>query len=169
MVDPTEEVRTQVARLRHLLIDVARRGVFTSPLAAPPEAGIEPLHFEALWWLRAEGFLTLHALAERLGGMALPRASRLVDRLEEQGWVVRMKILRDDRRYISVRLTEKGRETAEQVDGMVQERMARWLLPLAGEDRSALIDLLERWVQALGPQAPRGTAEELPQPLSEGG
>jgi DNA-binding MarR family transcriptional regulator len=161
MSDLSEEVRVQVARLRHLLIDVGRRGIFSSPLAAPPDAELEPLHFEALWWLRAEGFLTINALAERLGGMAMPRMSRMIDRLEEAGWVQRVKIIRDDRRHVSVRLTDKGREQAERVDSIVQERMARLLLPLAGEDRSALMDLLERWVEALGQATQQVDSESL--------
>jgi DNA-binding MarR family transcriptional regulator len=161
MSDQSEEVRVQVARLRHLLIDVGRRGVFSSPLAAPSEGTIEPLHFETLWWLRAEGFLTIHALAERLGGMAMPRMSRLLDRLEETELVSRMRLNREDRRHVSVRLTEKGRALAEQVDGIVQERIARLLLPLAGEDRSALMDILERWVEALGQATQQVDSESL--------
>lgn len=168
MYDLSEEVRVQVARLRHLLIDVGRRGAFTSPLAVPPEANIEPLHFEALWWLRAEGFLTINALAERLGGIAMPRMSRLIDRLEETELVARMKIVRHDRRQVSVRLTDKGRTLAEQVDGMVQERIARLLLPLAGEDRSALMDILERWVEALGQATQQVDSESLALSASDG-
>ncbi len=161
MSDLSEEVRIQVARLRHLLIDVGRQGVFASPLAVPSHVDIEPRHFEALWWLRAEGFLTINALAERLGGIAMPRMSRLVDRLEEEELVVRMKIMRHDRRQVSVRLTEKGRALAEQVDGIVQERIARLLMPLAGEDRSALMDILERWVEALGQATLQVDSESL--------
>lgn len=161
MSDLSEEVRVQVARLRHILIDVARRGAFASPLAAPAGTDMDPLHFEALWWLRAEGFLTINALAERLGGMALPRATRLIDRLEEAEWVSRLKLIREDRRYVSVRLTDKGRALAEQVDARVQERMAWLLLPLSGEDRSALMDILERWVEALGKMSPREDSLEV--------
>lgn len=150
MSDLSEEVRVQVARLRHLLIDVGRRGAFASPLAPPPSMDIDPLHYEALWWLRAECVLSVNALAERLGGVTLPRMSRLLDRLEEADLVSRAKGFREDRRLVSVRLTDKGRALAEQVDASVQERMARMLLPLNGEDRSALMDILERWVEALG-------------------
>jgi DNA-binding MarR family transcriptional regulator len=146
----SDEVRVQVARLRHVLIDVARHGVLASPLSGPPRGDLEPLQFEALWWLRAEGFLTVHVLAERLGGMALPRMSRLLDRLEEAELVSRTRGMRDDRRHVYVRLTHKGRDMAEQADALVQQRMARLLLPLGGEDRSALMDILERWVEALG-------------------
>lgn len=167
MAEVSDEVRVQVARLRHLLIDVGRRGVFASPLAAPPGTEIEPLHFETLWWLRAEGFLTINALAERLGGMAMPRMSRLLDRLEEAGWVQRVKIVRDDRRQVSVRLTDKGREQAERVDAIVQERMARLLLPLTGEDRSTLMDILERWVEALGQAAQAVNTQSVASPATD--
>lgn len=161
MSELSEEVRVQVARLRHLLIDVGRQGIFSSPLAAPAEGEMEPLHFESLWWLRAEGFLTINALAERLGGVAMPRMSRMIDRLEEAGWVQRVKIVREDRRHVSVRLTDSGRAQAEQVDALVQARMARLLLPLAGEDRSALMDLLERWVEAVGRATQQVDSEAL--------
>jgi DNA-binding MarR family transcriptional regulator len=168
MSDLSEEVRVQVARLRHVLIDVGRRGIFSSPLAAPSEGAIEPLHFETLWWLRAEGFLTMNVLAERLGGLAMPRMSRLVDRLEELELVARVKIMRHDRRHVSVRLTDKGRAMAEQVDGIVQERIAKLLLPLPGEDRSALMDLLERWVEALGQATQQVDSESLALSASDG-
>lgn len=161
MSELSEEVRVQVARLRHLLIDVGRQGIFSSPLAAPAEGEMEPLHFESLWWLRAESFLTINALAERLGGVAMPRMSRMIDRLEEAGWVQRVKIVREDRRHVSVRLTDSGRAQAEQVDALVQARMARLLLPLAGEDRSALMDLLERWVEAVGRATQQVDSEAL--------
>jgi DNA-binding MarR family transcriptional regulator len=168
MADLSEEVRVQVARLRHLLIDVGRRGAFSSPLSVPPEVDIDPLQFEALWWLRAEGFLTVHVLAERLGDLAMPRMSRLVDKLEEADLVTRMKLVRVDRRFVSLRLTDRGRAMAEQVDGMVQERMARLLLPLRGEDRSALMDILERWVEALGQTTQEVDSEPVALSVSDG-
>jgi hypothetical protein len=39
--------------------------------------------------------------------------------------------------------------------------MARLLLPLPGEDRSALMDLLERWVEALGQATQQVDSESL--------
>jgi DNA-binding MarR family transcriptional regulator len=144
------DVRVQVARLRNLIIDVARCGALNSPLNSLPHGELDPLEVQAIWWLKAESLLPVNALAERLGGIALPRLSRLLDRLEDAKLVQRERSVRHDRRRVRVRLTEQGRALAEQADSVVQERMARLLLPLGGEQRSALMDLLENWVMALG-------------------
>jgi hypothetical protein len=60
---------------------------------------------------------------------------------------------------VRVRLTEKGREAGDAADAVVQERLARLLLPMEGEDRSALLDMLERWVGALA-RRPEPLAQE---------
>ncbi|MFP2927112.1 MarR family winged helix-turn-helix transcriptional regulator [Pyxidicoccus sp. 3LG] len=144
------EVRVQVARLRNLIIDVARCGALNSPLGSLPHTELDPMEVQAIWWLKAESLLPVNVLADRLGGIALPRLSRLLDRLEDAKLVQRERSVRHDRRRVRVRLTEQGRALAEQADSVVQERMAKLLLPLGGEQRSALMDLLEGWVEALG-------------------
>jgi DNA-binding MarR family transcriptional regulator len=148
MPELTSEVRVVVARLRNLFVDLARRGAFANPLDELPHAELEPRQVQALWWLRAEGFLTVNGLAERMG-MAMPPMTRLLDRLEERGLVTRQRGSGGDKRHVMVRVTAKGGEVAEAADAIVQERLARLLLPMVGEDRSALLDLLERWVEAL--------------------
>jgi len=150
MSELSMEVRVQVARLRNLIIDVARCGALSSPLGALPHTELDPMEVQALWWLKAESLLPVNILADRLGGIAPPRLSRLLDRLEDAKLVQRERSVRHDRRRVRVRLTEQGRALAEQADSVVQERMAKLLLPLGGEQRSALMDLLEGWVEALG-------------------
>ncbi|WP_241758967.1 MarR family winged helix-turn-helix transcriptional regulator [Pyxidicoccus parkwayensis] len=150
MSELSMEVRVQVARLRNLIIDVARCGALNSPLSSLPHTELDPMEVQAIWWLKAESLLPVNALAERLGGIALPRLSRLLDRLEDAKLVQRERSVRHDRRRVRVRLTEQGRALAEQADAVVQERMARLLLPLGGEQRSALVDMLEGWVEAMG-------------------
>ncbi len=150
MSELSMDVRVQVARLRNLIIDVARCGALNSPLNSLPHGELDPLEVQAIWWLKAESLLPVNALAERLGGIALPRLSRLLDRLEDAKLVQRERSVRHDRRRVRVRLTEQGRALGEQADPVVQERMARLLLPLGGEQRSELMDLLEGWVEALG-------------------
>lgn len=159
MTELSVDVRVQVARLRNLLVDAARCGVLASPLASLSHPRWEPLELQALWWLRAECLLPVGVLAMRLGGLAMPRLSRLVDRLEDGGLVRRERSVRHDRRRVRVRLTEEGRAVAEQLDAQMQERMARLMAPLQGETRSALVDILELWVEALGAQA--RAAEEV--------
>ncbi|MCP3139753.1 MarR family winged helix-turn-helix transcriptional regulator [Pyxidicoccus xibeiensis] len=150
MSELSMEVRVQVARLRNLIIDVARCGALNSPLSSLPHTELDPMEVQALWWLKAESLLPVNVLADRLGGIALPRLSRLLDRLEDAKLVQRERSVRHDRRRVRVRLTEQGRALAEQADNVVQERMAKLLLPLAGEQRSALVDMLEGWVEAMG-------------------
>jgi MarR family transcriptional regulator for hemolysin len=150
MSELSMEVRVQVARLRNLIIDVARCGALNSPLGSLPHTELDPMEVQAIWWLKAESLLPVNVLADRLGGIALPRLSRLLDRLEDAKLVQRERSVRHDRRRVRVRLTEQGRALAEQADSVVQERMAKLLLPLGGEQRSALMDLLEGWVEALG-------------------
>ncbi len=162
MSDLSVEVRVQVARLKNLLIDVARCGALNSPLGSLPHAQLDPMEVQAIWWLKAESLLPVNILAERLGGIAPPRLSRLLDRLEDAQLVQRERSVRHDRRRVRVRLTEQGRALAEQADSVVQERMARLLMPLEGEQRSALMDLLEGWVEALGGKRPEEAAASEP-------
>jgi DNA-binding MarR family transcriptional regulator len=150
MSELSMEVRVQVARLRNLIIDVARCGALNSPLSSLPHTELDPMEVQAIWWLKAESLLPVNVLADRLGGIALPRLSRLLDRLEDAKLVQRERSVRHDRRRVRVRLNEQGRALAEQADSVVQERMAKLLLPLGGEQRSALMDLLEGWVEAMG-------------------
>lgn len=149
MSELSMEVRVQVARMRNLIIDMARCGSLNSPLSALPHTELDPMEVQALWWLKAESLLPVNVLADRLGGIALPRLSRLLDRLEDAQLVRRERSVRHDRRRVRVRLTEQGRALAEQADSVVQERMAKLLMPLGGEQRSALMDMLEGWVEAM--------------------
>lgn len=148
MAELASEVRVVVARLRNLFVDMARQGAFSNPLDEIPHDTLEPRQLQALWWLRADGVLTVNALATRMG-MAMPPTTRLLDRLEELELVARHRGTRADKRQVLVRLTEKGREAGDAADTVVQERLARLLLPMEGEDRSALLDMLERWMEAL--------------------
>ncbi|WP_223639085.1 MarR family winged helix-turn-helix transcriptional regulator [Corallococcus sp. EGB] len=159
MTELSADVRVQVARWRNLLVDAARCGAMESPLAVLNHPHWDPRELQALWWLRSESLLPVGVLAMRLGGLAMPRLSRLVDRLENGGLVRRERSVRHDRRRVRVRLTDAGRALADELDAQVQERMAKLLSPLEGEMRSALMDVLEVWMQALTTQA--RTAEEV--------
>jgi DNA-binding MarR family transcriptional regulator len=140
------ELRTLVARLREALVDGTRLGSIANPLLELPHPTLEPLHLEAVWWLRVEVLPSLNQLADRLG-IPLPRTSRLVDDLEARRLVERDRTHRD-RRFVRLRLTPEGRAAAEYSDGHVQGRLARLLAPLDPEDRCALVGLLERLVAA---------------------
>jgi DNA-binding MarR family transcriptional regulator len=166
MTELTSEMRVVVARLRNLLVDLARQGAFINPLDEIPHTELEPRQLQALWWLRAEGLLTVNALAERMG-LAMPPMTRLLDRLEELELITRHRGTRADKRHVRVRLTEKGVGAADEADAVVRERLAGLLLPLEGEERGALLDSLERWVEAFA-RRPEPVASEAQEALPGG-
>ncbi len=65
----------------------------------------------------------------------------IIDRLEAQGLVVRGEHP-DDRRAISVRLTDTGRETAARISALSEEANRDFLRGLSPEDEKALRGLL---------------------------
>jgi DNA-binding MarR family transcriptional regulator len=74
--------------------------------------------------------------------------SQRLDRLEARGYVRRM---RDDvdKRVIHVSLTKKGRNLIDRVVAGLMAREDRLLTPFDGRDRTALEQLLTRWLRWL--------------------
>jgi len=142
------ELTTQLARLRVLVVDAARAGALSNPLLELRRPrGLRPLHLEALWWLRAEGLLSVNELTRRLG-TSVSKTTRVVDRLEEKELVWRDRS-EDDRRVVRVHLTDGGRAMAEQSDAAIAQRLSSFLQPLTPDEREDLLELFERIVQAL--------------------
>lgn len=155
VVNGAKDVGSQATRLRILAIDAARAGALSSPLAEVRRPrGVRPLHLQALWWLRAEGLLSVNELTRRLG-ISVSKTTRLVDRLEEQEYVWRDRS-EDDRRVVRVHLSDRGRVMAETVDDAVHQRIASLLAPLAPNERETFLLLLERVVDAQRSRAARG-------------
>jgi MarR family transcriptional regulator, organic hydroperoxide resistance regulator len=140
------ELRILVARARQLLVDGTRLGTLGNPLLGLPHPRLAPLHLEAAWWLRWEGAVSVNVLAGRLG-IPVPRTTRLIDSMEEHGLVLRERNVRN-RRLLCLRLTDAGREAAEEADRWVQHRLALLLKPLEGGARGVLLELLEQLVEA---------------------
>ncbi|WP_253816024.1 hypothetical protein [Myxococcus xanthus] len=55
---------------------------------------LDPMKVQAIWWLKAESLLPVNILAERMGGIAPPRLSRL----EAAQFVQRERSVRHNRR-----------------------------------------------------------------------
>ena len=86
--------------------------------------GLSRATFQALWHLSSEGAQTHKAMADR-AGCAPSNVTRLVDRLEKQGFVERTP-LADDRRVVLATLTAEGRsalEGASKALGTVQDAL----------------------------------------------
>lgn len=90
--------------------------------------------------MRKEKSFTVSKLARKLG-FPMSTTSFLVDGLVSKGIVLR-KRKQSDRRVVSLRLTEKGREALSEYDGIF-ERIGRHMLEtLSGDDSGELLRLL---------------------------
>ena len=92
------------------------------------------------------------ALAERLISRA-PDITRMIDRLEERGLVVRER-LADDRRVVRVRITDAGLKLLADVAGPLGDCHARQLGHLSDADLKRLSTLLR---EARLPHEPDGS------------
>ncbi|HEX2167915.1 MAG TPA: MarR family transcriptional regulator [Longimicrobiales bacterium] len=71
----------------------------------------------------------------------MPDMTRLLDRMEEAGLVVRTRDV-DDRRMVLARITPAGRKLVDELDGPTEELHQRQLGHLTDEQLRTLIDLL---------------------------
>ena len=89
--------------------------------------GISMTHLHALTMLQHHGPLTMSRLAEMLD-VSLSNATGIVDRLEDRGFVERVRV-KDDRRIVMVQPTTAADVVREQLDvlrsDMVDEALAR--------------------------------------------
>jgi DNA-binding MarR family transcriptional regulator len=91
--------------------------------------------------LSEQGAMTMGQLAQRLG-MSLSAASSFIDRLEDKGYVAR---LRDDqdRRIVMVDVSERGRELASELVGSQREQMGRLLDTMGTAELTTFLKGLE--------------------------
>jgi DNA-binding MarR family transcriptional regulator len=71
-------------------------------------------HLHVMWLLEHHSDLTMGHLADMLD-VSLSNATGLIDRMEERGFVERVRVP-DDRRIVQVRLSAKGRAMLEEVE-----------------------------------------------------
>jgi DNA-binding MarR family transcriptional regulator len=104
---------------------------------------LTPQQYNALRLLRGEedAKLPTLVLASRLVSRA-PDITRLLDKLEERGLIVRERPA-DNRRMVLIGLTDKGRELLSSLDEHVRASHARQLGHLAPDDLAHLISLLK--------------------------
>ena len=106
--------------------------------------GITPTQYNVLRILRGAGEkgLCRNDVMERMISR-VPDATRLLDRMEAAGLIVRERSS-EDRRFVHARITEDGRELLTELDDPIQELHQRQLAALDDEDLRRLIDLLGR-------------------------
>jgi DNA-binding MarR family transcriptional regulator len=82
-------------------------------------------------------------LADRLA-LTMAGATRMVDKLEALGYVVRFRDPDSDQRYVHVILTEAGREALREADRIYWEKVAHSVSRLTREDQRLLAKLLRQ-------------------------
>ena len=104
--------------------------------------GVTPAQFNALRILRGAGAdgLCRHEVGDRLVTQ-VPDVTRLIDRLEAAGLVVRQRDS-EDRRLVTTRITPEGLALLARIDAPIAELHARQLSHLGPEQLRTLIDLL---------------------------
>ncbi len=119
-------------------------GAFFQELAAElRNAGITPEQYHVLKVLRdaGAGGLACSAVGER-SVSGDPDVTRLLDRLEKQGWASRTREA-TDRRVVTARITNEGLDLLEELEGPVSALHARQLARLGARDLSALRKVLQ--------------------------
>ncbi len=107
-------------------------------------AGVTFQQYNVLRILRGagdEGLPTL-AIAERMIERT-PGITRLLDRLEDKGWVERERSA-EDRRRVDCRVTAAGLELLADLDGPMDQADDEALAFLSEDEQSQLIGLLDR-------------------------
>lgn len=133
---PEQEVFLSLLRTTSLLENVAERFF--------REYGLSIATYNVLRILRAAGKdgKTCSQIGEDMVAR-VPDVTRLVDRLEEAGFVKRSRE-RDDRRVVRVTLMPQGLEVVDKLDGPVLELHRLQLGHLTKSELSELTRLLER-------------------------
>jgi DNA-binding MarR family transcriptional regulator len=109
--------------------------------------------------LKTAGDLRLSDLSVKIN-LTNSTVTGIIDRLERAGLVSRQRST-DDRRVILVKITAKGRETADQVPAPHLELIRNAFFALSEEDRAELLRLLRKFHQAITallPQPPKSNA-----------
>ncbi len=130
-------------RETYLLLQHLARGFLQELAVALRHRGITPEQFHVLRVLRGAGSegLACRAVAQRsVNGD--PDVTRLLDRLEKQGWVSRSRAS-TDRRVVMARITEKGARLLDELEAPVAALHERQLDRLPAFEIAGLRELLQ--------------------------
>lgn len=97
--------------------------------------------FRAMVFLYRQPGSSLSDVAEHIG-LTLPSISKMIDKLVARK-LVRRETSRDDRRYITLTLTARGRATLQFARQGTQMRVAAMLTPLSGAERRLIMQAIQ--------------------------
>ena len=118
---------------------------------------ISVLQLRALSYLRRNPGATLSLLAEHVG-LTLPSMSSQVSGLVARNLIDR-SISAEDRRFVTLTLTEQGRSLLETARHGTQESLAKMLAVLAPDERATVVEAMHLLAQVFAPATP-----DVPQP-----
>ena len=125
---------------RRLLPSSAQQAEFGMPLS----------HVQVLVMLDHRGSLSITEISNSFG-IAKPNITPLVDRLIEEGLVMRERNSAD-RRVVNVVICEKGRERLADIYRRLCDNLFDWTRTLSREDLASFNDALETLVRLLSKQ-----------------
>ena len=120
------------------------------PSALQAEFGMPLSHVQVLVMLDHRGSLSITEISQSFG-IAKPNITPLVDRLIEEGLVMRERNSAD-RRVVNVVICEKGRERLADIYRRLCDNLFDWTRTLSREDLASFNDALETIVRLLSKQ-----------------
>jgi DNA-binding MarR family transcriptional regulator len=158
---PSPEVLRDSQELRRLLFACGRQRSLRDPIASMiEELRFTPAQLHTLLWLGAESTLTMGEMAGRLG-ITEKTITGVVDRLETEGYVRRVRNVRD-RRVVRAELTRKGAAAQQRFEAAIQAKLNDFLALLESEERRTLIRIVQKLCERLTAVEPRHTAAPSP-------
>ena len=144
-------------RFLHLLMGLGHHRSLRDPMAALCEdLQLTPAQVHVLAWLGYDGPLAMGLLAAR-AGVNEKTLTGVVDRLERDGYTVRLRAA-EDRRTVTVSLTDAGTELYARLQDVSQRKLEGLMDLLGAEDREALFGILGRLLHRLQQRAASGPA-----------
>jgi len=120
--------------------------------------GLSASQFGVLETLQSRGPVHQQELAEALG-RSKAQMTAIIDALEARGWVRRERHA-TDRRFISVYLTDDGREVLVSTAPARSDAIVAIMAELSGEQRARLARLCRRLLRVLDPDQANEPADE---------
>jgi len=125
---------------------------------------ISVLQLRALNYLRRNPGATLSSLAEFVG-LTLPSMSSQVSGLVARKLIDR-SISVEDRRFVTLNLTEQGRSLLETARNGTQASLAKTIAVLTPEERSVVVEAMESLARIFAAPSTEPPAAEEPQPTA---
>jgi len=125
---------------------------------------ISVLQLRALNFLRRNPGATLSAVAEYVG-LTLPSMSSQVSGLVARNLIDR-SISSEDRRFVTLNLTEQGRTLMETARQGTQESLAKTISALSAEERGVVVEAMNLLARVFASPSAEAPPSEAPKPAA---